>query len=377
MYSKFTDVQKADIIAQYWRGKPVTRICVEYGISKSTVYGWIRPFAVKEEAEAAGRNCFIQKEMANLQNRMNRLNTVVEILGQAGCQRNAPLEERLEEFSRLRNRYGTNILLKALNISKGTYYNRILHAEPMLSPKRYDQISDAVRVIFDESKQCYGADKILSVLQSRGFCTSKKYVLHIMRDLGLSSIRTYAKHDYTTQKRKNIVSRRFTVDKPNQIWVGDIAQFMIKGIYYYICAIVDLYSRKVVAYKISPCCSAKLVTATFKNAYVARGNPNDLVFHSDQGTQYTSIAFRNLLVSCGVAQSYSYPGRPVDNAVAESFFANLKREELYRHDYRSEREFREAVSKYIYNYNSVRPHRFNNYRSPDAKEREYFARIAE
>lgn len=176
---------------------------------------------------------------------------------------------------------------------------------------------------------------------------------------------------------KNIVSRRFTVDKPNQIWVGDIAQFMIKGIYYYICAIVDLYSRKVVAYKISPCCSAKLVTATFKNAYVARGNPNDLVFHSDQGTQYTSIAFRNLLVSCGVAQSYSYPGRPVDNAVAESFFANLKREELYRHDYRSEREFREAVSKYISNYNSLRPHRFNNYRSPDAKEREYFARIAE
>ena len=67
----------------------------------------------------------------------------------------------------------------------------------------------------------------------------------------------------------------------------------------------------------------------------------------------------------------------MDNAVAESFFANLKREELYRHDYRSEREFREAVSKYIYNYNSVRPHRFNNYRSPDAKEREYFARIAE
>ncbi len=105
--------------------------------------------------------------------------------------------------------------------------------------------------------------------------------------------------------------------------------------------------------------------------YAERGYPEGLVFHSDQGTQYTSAAFRALLSSYGVTQSFSYPGRPVDNAVAESFFANLKREELYRHDYRSEREFREAVTDYIENYNSVRPHRSNNYKSPNIKERDF------
>ena len=120
-----------------------------------------------------------------------------------------------------------------------------------------------------------------------------------------------------------------------------------------------------------------MITSTFKTAYAERGYPKGLVFHSDQGTQYTSAAFCGLLLSYGVTQSFSYPGRPVDNAVAESFFANLKREELYRHVYRSEREFREAVSDYIANYNAVRPHRSNNYKSPDTKERDYYARVPE
>ena len=103
MFSRFTDMQKADIVAQYWRGKPVTRICEEYAVSKTTVYGWIRPCTVKKEAAADGKDLFIQKEMTNLQNRMKRLNTIIEILGEADCQRNSSLEDRLVEFSRLKN----------------------------------------------------------------------------------------------------------------------------------------------------------------------------------------------------------------------------------------------------------------------------------
>ena len=83
VHSKFTDIQKADVIAQYWRGKPVTKICEEFAVSKSTVYAWIRPCSVKKEAAAVGRHVFIQKEMVNLQNKMCRLNTIIEILGKA------------------------------------------------------------------------------------------------------------------------------------------------------------------------------------------------------------------------------------------------------------------------------------------------------
>lgn len=84
-----------------------------------------------------------------------------------------------------------------------------------------------------------------------------------------------------------------------------------------------------------------------------------------------------MLVNCAVDQSFSRPHTPIDNAVAESFFANLKREEIYRHDYRSEREFRDRIDKYINNYNNSRPHRHNNYKSPDEKEAAYYARKSE
>ena len=137
---------------------------------------------------------------------------------------------------------------------------------------------------------------------------------------------------------------------------------------------MDLYSRKVVGYKISTCASTHLVSSTFKAAFASRNKPNNLVFHSDQGSQYTSNTFRKLLVECSVLQSFSGRGTPIDNAVAESFFQNLKREEIYRHDYRSEREFVERVSRYIERYNKERPHRYNNYLSPNLKESNFYER---
>ena len=97
--------------------------------------------------------------------------------------------------------------------------------------------------------------------------------------------------------------------------------------------------------------------------------PDDgLIFHSDRGTQYASQSFQQLLLSCHVEQSFSRTGRPHDNAVAESFFASLKREELYRRNYRSVAEFRQAVDDYITFYNTKRPHRTLNYKCPDEVE---------
>jgi transposase InsO family protein len=87
---------------------------------------------------------------------------------------------------------------------------------------------------------------------------------------------------------------------------------------------MDLYSRKIVGYKISTNASTQLATSTFRKAFKDRGCPAGLMFHSDIGGQYTSRAFRSLLVNCDVDQSFSRPHTPIDNAVAESFFANLK-----------------------------------------------------
>ncbi|MDL2287890.1 DDE-type integrase/transposase/recombinase [Oscillospiraceae bacterium OttesenSCG-928-F05] len=128
---------------------------------------------------------------------------------------------------------------------------------------------------------------------------------------------------------------------------------------------MDLFSRKVIAHGVSPKNSTYLVTSTFKRAFESRMPPEGLVFHSDQGVQYTSHSFQKLLRMNKVVQSFSKTGSPNDNAVAE---------ELYRTNYKSEREFRAAVEDYINFYNVERPHAGLAYRAPEKIEAQYQAK---
>ena len=378
MHSKLNDSQILSIRSAYWSGTPVKEICKIYGISESTAYFWISPNQYKEYAADLGMEIMIHKEFCDTQRSMQKLRKIVDILNDANCNSESPLEEKLSEFVRLSPIYGINVTLEALHISKGTYHNRIIcKHNPTCYELHHKEISEAVQHIFDESEQCYGSDKILAVLKRRGYRTSKKYVLNIMHELGLESIRIHSKKEYYALHRKNKVKRQFDVSAPNTVWVSDITKFKIKGIYYHVCVVMDLFSRKVVGYKISPNASTQIVTSSFKMAFKERGYPVNLLFHSDQGCQYTSKAFRKLLTGCSVDQSFSHTGTPIDNAVSESFFSNLKKEEMYRHDYRSEREFKTRISRYIAHYNQNRPHSYNNYRSPDEKETQYYTHLAE
>ncbi len=194
-----------------------------------------------------------------------------------------------------------------------------------------------------------------------------------MHEMGLVSVTQDAKKNFKAlTKKKDIVKRQFEVSRPNEVWVSDCTQYLVNGIYYYNCVIIDLFSRRVIAYKISPNCTTRLITATFKIAYEDRSHQRDLIFHSDQGTQYTSNAFRRLLSDLNVWQSFSRPGTPNDNSVCEACFAILKKGELYRRDYRSEREIRQGVGNFIIKYNTERPHRFNKTQPPIKVEDAYW-----
>lgn len=228
-----------------------------------------------------------------------------------------------------------------------------------------------VQQIFDDNEQRYGAEKIRTTLAKSGIRVSKKRVTAIMRELGLYSIRVDAKKLFKQQQQRakeNLLKREFSADRPNKVWVSDITQFKIKNYWLYLCVILDVYSRRVVGYRISHNSSTHLTVATFRTAYQERGKPNGLTFHSDRGNQYISKAFMTLLQECGVKQSFSASGRPLDNAVSEAFFASFKREEAYRRDYTSEKHFCKCVDEYIRFYNEDRPHRTLNYKTPQAFE---------
>ena len=134
---------------------------------------------------------------------------------------------------------------------------------------------------------------------------------------------------------------------------------------------LDLFSRKVIAHRVHPKNNYNLVSNTLKDAYESRGFPENVIVHSDRGSNYTSFRYRNLLYSLNLIPSYSKTARPRDNAVAESFFSHFKKEEIHRNDYQTLEELTESVDEYIAYFNDFRPHHHLNGKTPNELETEY------
>ena len=375
MRKNYSKEDKQKVINLCSDGVSVTEISKEYGLARSTIYAW-----VKEYNETIRRRKPIDMhEVLLLRQQCEQQNLIIEILKSASCTIDAPQKERYEAIKKLSGKYSTALLCKALNVPKGSYYNYILRNknENTEAARRRAEVTPIIEKIFNDSKQIFGAWKIHAILQGMGYHISPNTVAAIMHENGWFSVRGGAKKKYMKlqERKRNLLNQRFDVSRPNEVWVGDVTQFLYNDRKFFICVILDLYARKVVSYRISPSNSTQLTKGTFKAAYESR-NPTNLLFHSDQGCNYTSKAYVSYLKQLGVTQSFSRAYTPYDNSVIESFFKSLKSEKLYRTDFRSEREFREAVKDYIHNYNSARPHSKLKYKTPDEYEAVYFKKTS-
>ena len=173
-------------------------------------------------------------------------------------------------------------------------------------------------------------------------------------------------------KFRNLVHGEFNPSAPNTIWASDITYVKVKDQYMFVCVVIDLFSRKVLSYGISSTIDTVLTMNTFDEAFEERGKPENLIFHSDQGAQYTSYAFRIHLEELNCKQSFSSPGYPYDNSVCESFFNTLKKEAIYYHIYDSASELAAVLDEYIEYYNEVRMHRTLKMKTPSQVETEFF-----
>ena len=176
----------------------------------------------------------------------------------------------------------------------------------------------------------------------------------------------------SSDNNKNRLKRKFTQTEPNRVWISDFTYIYVDHTQYYFCVVMDLFSRKIVGYNLSDKADAAFVAETAMQAFNSRGKPKNLMFHSDSGIQYTSKEFFRLLKSKKIVQSVSRPGTPLDNAVAESFFATFKKEELYHKEYHTYEELSDGIDEYIIFYNQVRPHKKLKYVSPCEYEEAYY-----
>ena len=254
-----------------------------------------------------------------------------------------------------RDKYKLYNMCAVLEISPKTYY-KYRNKE---DSDYYDYL--VIKKIFDDSKGTYGYRRIVEGLKRKyGVIMNGKKVLRIMKRYNLmpNYIRRAKKKNKNERIEDNVkpdlLKRNFNTDKPNKVWDTDVTYLIYKGARAYLSTIIDLYDRKVVAYKISKYNDNKLVMDTLNEAISKRKDVHGLILHSDQGFQYTSYEYKAICESNGIQISMARKGTPIDDSPIESWHSLLKKETLYNYNITSLEEYITLVKEWIEFYNTKR-----------------------
>ena len=267
-------------------------------------------------------------------------------------------------------------LCRLLGVTRQGYY---AFAKRPVSA-RADQertLRERLRTLHAESKGTYGSPRLHAALRREGSKVSKHRIEKALRSMGLQG-RLSRRWRVTTRANPahpvvgNSLARDFSASRPNERWVTDISYVWTDEGWCYLAVILDLFSRAVVGWALDTTLSTKLPLAALEMAIQRRRPGSGLLHHSDRGCQYTSAQYRAALAELGVTVSMSRKGNCWDNAVAESFFATLKTELVYRRTWPARLELRAAIFEYIeVFYNRRRLHSSIGYKSPAEHESAY------
>lgn len=246
-------------------------------------------------------------------------------------------------------------MCKVLNITRQNYYKYRNKKD-----KDYFDYLDIKRV-FEEGKELYGARRIRkAIIKESGWIINLKKIRRIMKKYNLKVKYHNVFKTNMNQKRieenvrPNLLNRNFNAEYINQKWSTDITYIIYNGKRAYLSSIMDLYTRNIIAYKISYKMDNKLVMDTLNEAIKKQKDVHGVILHSDQGFQYTSNEYKAICEANGIIISMSHKGSPVDNSPIESFHSNLKRETLRSYNITSLKEYIQLVKNWILFYNTDR-----------------------
>ncbi len=270
--------------------------------------------------------------------------------------------------------YPVVLMCRVLGVSSSGYY--AWEQRPVSERAKRDQaLTTHVRAAFRASKGRYGSPRVHADLHAE-HGVGRKRVARLMRTAGLRA-RPRRRHVVTTQSRHkhpiapNLVARSFEVTSPNQIWVSDLTYLRTTTGFAYLAVVLDLYSRRVVGWKVSSDADASVAVEALRRALAVR-TPTGMIHHSDRGVHYACSDYRKMLIAHGVTSSMSRKGDCWDNAVAESFFSTLffelERDTRWHDVHDVERDLVEYIDGF---YNPRRRHSHNQYLSPVDFERRF------
>lgn len=260
-------------------------------------------------------------------------------------------------------------LCRALAVSRCGYYDWSTRSESARS-RRDSELLAHIRRVHEASRQAYGAKKTWMELNARGIACGKHRVARLRREAGIEAkrkrrFRITMEHHHTASAAPNLIRRQFRVSQPDRAWVGDMTFIRTRTGFLHLAVLLDLYSRRVVGWSMSERPTLAVALDALSMALLARCPSSGLVHHTDQGPLYSARTYRDTLEAHGLTASMSAKGNAYDNAVAESFFSNLKNELVHHCDFASREEARSAIFDYIeIFYNRQRLHQTLGYVSP-------------
>lgn len=272
-------------------------------------------------------------------------------------------------------------LCRVLDVSPSGYYawrQRGLSARQATDQR----LSRRIQAIHRHSRGTYGRPRVHAELVDEGWCVGGKRIARLMRTQGLRGV--HRRKGVTTtipaaerRPQPDLVERDFTAQAPDQLYVADITYIPTWAGFLYLAIVMDVYSRRIVGWRMATHLRSELVREALDMALWQR-RPVDVIHHSDQGCQYTSVDFGQRCRQAGVRPSMGSVGDCYDNAMAESFFATLECELLDQHRFVDPDQARRAVFEYLEGwYNPQRRHSAIGYQSPNQYDRQYWREQSE
>jgi putative transposase len=245
--------------------------------------------------------------------------------------------------------YPTNQVCAAMDVPRSSYY--AWKARQQVVDAKRLVLRSEIRAIHRETDASYGSRRMAGEMRRRGFAVGRYQATALMKEANVVALmpqpHKYPRGGEVSVVAPNLLDRAFDVAHPNTVWAGDITYLRTQRGWLYLAVVIDLFSRRVVGWAFSETPDTALTIRALRLALAARRPPFGLLFHSDQGCQYTSTAFQTFLAQSHIIQSMSRRGNCWDNAVVERFFRSLKTKRVRGTAHRSYAEAQAVVTDYI------------------------------
>ncbi|MEO3033641.1 IS3-like element IS911 family transposase [Escherichia coli] len=346
-------------------------------IGLSTMTRWVKQLRDERQGKTPKASPITpeQIEIRKLRKKLQRIEMENEILKKGYRALDVRLPEQFSIIGKLRAHYPVVTLCHVFGVHRSSY--RYWKNRPEKPDGRRAVLRSQVLELHGISHGSAGARSIATMATRRGYQMGRWLAGRLMKELGLVSCQQpthrYKRGGHEHVAIPNYLERQFAVTEPNQVWCGDVTYIWTGKRRAYLAVVLDLFARKPVGWAMSFSPDSRLTMKALEMAWETRGKPGGVMFHSDQGSHYTSRQFRQLLWRYQIRQSMSRRGNCWDNSPMERFFRSLKNEWMPVVGYVSFSEAAHAITDYIVGYYSaLRPHEYNGGLPPNESENRYW-----